>query len=103
MGLVTISPKTGDIELQTGYYMMAQFSRDIPVGATVLETKNSEINSTDGHIDGIAGIAALNPDQSRTVVIVSTRDSNTSVTVHFSRDAWTGDILPNSTTTWVLS
>ena len=102
-GMVTINNEK-NYELEILYYVMAQFSRFMPVGATVLETDGSAFYSSSDYFHDIAGVASLNPDDhKRVVVIASNRTEDTSVTVAFqSGDSWTGSVQSGSVTTWVL-
>lgn len=96
-GLVTVD--NGAYTFQTAYYMMAQFSKFMPPGATVL-SGNGSYSYSNG---GIQSVASKNPDGSRTVVIQNTFGND--VYVHLntkSGQEWSGNVLANSVTTWVL-
>jgi glucosylceramidase len=97
-GLVTIN--NGQYTFQTAYYMMAQFSKFMPVGATVLSGTGSYTYSSGG---GVQSVASLNPDGTRTVVIENTFGND--IYIHLtttSGQEWSGNIPTNSVTTWVL-
>jgi glucan endo-1,6-beta-glucosidase len=97
-GLVTISG--GSYKLQTAYYMMAQFSKFMPRGATVLNGSGSYTYS-DG--TGIQSVASLNPDGTRTVVIMNTFSNDVYVTLKTkSGGTWSGNVPTKSVVTWVL-
>lgn len=99
-GLVTVDTSTGTYDFQIDYYMMAQFSKFMPKGATVLNGTGSYTYS-DG--TGIESVATLNPDGTRTVVMTSKMSSDYHVTVKTgSGETWSGRVLANSVVTWVL-
>lgn len=98
-GLVVIS-SDGTYQLQTSYYIMAQFSKYIPPGAQIYSGSGSaELGS-----GGIQSVASLNPDGTRTVVISNTYGNDVYTHVHFtsSGEEWSGNIASDSVTTWVL-
>lgn len=96
-GLVTIN--NGAYTFQTAYYMMAQFSKFMPPGATVL-SGNGSYSYSNG---GIQSVASKNPDGSRTVVIQNTFGNDVYVHVNTkSGQEWSGNVQANSVTTWVL-
>ena len=95
-GLVTVD--NGSVTRQVDYYMMGQFSRYIPVGATVL-------SSDDGGSGGgnVESVVTLNPDGTRTVVIVNKGgDVTASASFQTGGDSWTGDVPGQSVVSWVL-
>ena len=97
-GLVTIN--NGEYTFQTAYYMMAQFSKFMPVGATVLSGTGSYTYSSGA---GVESVASLNPDQTRTVVIENTFGNDIYVTLSTSSgEEWSGNVPTNSVTTWLL-
>jgi glucosylceramidase len=98
-GLVTINGD-GSYTFETAYYMIAQFSKFIPVGAIVLSGTGSYTYSNGG---GVQSVASLNPDGTRSVVIENTFDNDVYVTLSTeSGEEWSGDIPSESVTTWVL-
>ncbi|GKZ25190.1 endo-1,6-beta-D-glucanase neg1 [Aspergillus brasiliensis] len=98
-GLVTINDDDS-YTLNTAYYMMAQFSKFMPPGATVLNGTGSYTYSGSG---GIQSVASLNPDGTRTVVIENTFSNDVYLTVSTeSGEEWSGNIPSESVTTWVL-
>ncbi|KAL7919605.1 glycoside hydrolase family 30 protein [Trichoderma austrokoningii] len=97
-GLVTIN--NGEYTFQTAYYMMAQYSKFMPVGATVLSGTGSYTYSGSG---GIQSVASLNPDGTRTVVIENTFGND--IYIHLTTQSgqeWSGNVPTESVTTWVL-
>lgn len=95
LGLVTID-QNGEFVFQVAYFLIAQFSRFIRPGAVVLDTSSSSSSLVDG-------VASLNQDLSRSVVIVNRFGFDISLVVDFmSGDTWLGDVPGNSTTTWIL-
>lgn len=97
-GLVTVND--GSYTFETAYYMMAQFSKFIPVGATILSGNGSYTYSNGG---GVQSVASLNPDGSRSVVIENLFDNDIYLTLTTdSGEEWSGDIPSESVTTWVL-
>jgi glucan endo-1,6-beta-glucosidase len=99
-GLVVVDTASDSYTFQVDYYMMAQFSKFMPRGATVLaSTQNAAY--ADG--TGIQMTGSLNPDGTRTVVIENKFKNNIYVTVQMaSGDSWSGDVYVNSTVTWLL-
>jgi glucosylceramidase len=92
-GLVTIA--NGAYTFQTAYYMIAQFSKFMPPGATVL--------SGTGSSGGLQSVASLNPDGTRTVVIENTFSNDIYLTLTTtSGEEWSGNIPTESVTTWIL-
>jgi glucosylceramidase len=79
--------------------MMAQFSKFIPKGATVL----SGTGSAEDGPGGIQSVATLNPDGTRTVVILNTYSNAIYLTLKTSSgQTWSGNIPTESVVTWVL-
>ncbi|CAI7635296.1 unnamed protein product [Penicillium pancosmium] len=98
-GLVTVNDD-GSYTFETAYYMMAQFSKFIPVGATILSGNGSYTYSGGG---GVQSVASLNPDGTRSVVIENLFDNDIYLTLNTkSGEEWSGDIPSESVTTWVL-
>lgn len=82
------------------YYMLAQFSKFMPSGATVLDGSGS-YTYDDG--TGLQNVATINPDGSRTVVMTNKFANDIYVTVTMqSGDEWSGRVYSNSVVTWVL-
>lgn len=99
-GLVTVNAAAGTYTFQVDYYMMAQFSKHMPKGATVLRGTGSYTHS-DG--TGLEAVATLNPDETRTVVIVNKLSNHAFVMLETgSGETWSGRVYSNSVTTWVL-
>ena len=97
-GLVTIN-NNGSYTLNIDYYMIAQFSKFIPRGARILGGSGSWTFS-DG---GIQSVASLNPDGTRTVVIMNTFEDDRCIFLKTeSGQEWSGDIPGSSVVTWVL-
>ncbi|KAK8078712.1 glycoside hydrolase family 30 protein [Apiospora phragmitis] len=83
------------------YYMLAQYSKYIPHGATVLAGSGSYTYSESGA--GIQSVATRNPDGSRTVVVENTFGNDAYLTLNTTAgEQWSGKILANSVVTWVL-
>ncbi|KAK8030241.1 glucan endo-1-6-glucosidase BGN16.3 [Apiospora rasikravindrae] len=84
------------------YYMMAQYSKYIPKGATVLAGTGSYTYSDSGA--GIQSVATANPDGTRTVVVENTFGNDIYLTLNATAkgEQWSGKILANSVVTWVL-
>lgn len=99
-GLVVVDTAAKTYSLAVDYYMMAQFSRFMPSGATVLNGSGS-YSYDDG--TGIQSVASLNPDGTRTVVMTNRFSNDVYVTVSMqSGDKWSGRVYQNSVVTWVL-
>ncbi|KAJ4391022.1 Endo-1,6-beta-D-glucanase neg1 [Gnomoniopsis smithogilvyi] len=99
-GLVVVDTSAGTYSLAIDYYMMAQFSKFIPTGATILDGTGSY---TYGDGTGIQSVASLNPDGSKTVVITNKFGNDVYVTVSLeSGKTWSGRVYQNSVVTWVL-
>lgn len=97
-GLVTIS--NGGYQFQTAYYMMAQFSKFMPPGAIVLNGSGSYTYSNGG---GVQSVASLNPDGTRSVVIMNMFGNDIYVSLNTnSGEEWSGNIPSESVVTWVL-
>lgn len=97
-GLVTIND--GGYTFELAYYMMAQFSKFIPRGAIVLSGTGSYTYSSD---EGIQSVATLNPDGTRTVVILNTFSNDVYTTVTTSSgEEWSGNVPTKSVVTWIL-
>ncbi|KAK4093994.1 CAZyme family GH30 [Purpureocillium lilacinum] len=98
-GLVTINDN-GTYTFQTAYYMMAQFSKFMPPGSTVLHDNGTYVHESGA---GISAVASETPDGSRTVVIKNTFGNDIYVFLNTtSGQKWSGNIPMNSVTTWVL-
>lgn len=99
-GLFVVDTSARTYSFAIDYYMMAQFSKFMPKGATVLSGTGS-YSYGDG--TGIQSVASLNPDGSRTVVITNKFGNDVYVTVSAkSGDKWSGRVYQNSVVTWVL-
>ncbi|KFY05345.1 hypothetical protein O988_00081 [Pseudogymnoascus sp. VKM F-3808] len=99
-GLVVVDTVAGTYNFTTDYYMMGQFSKFMPRGATVLAGTGSSTNA-DG--EGVESVASINPDLSRSVVIENkfTNPVYVSLTTK-SGETWSGKVEAQSVTTWVL-
>lgn len=103
-GLVVVDPAARTYRFTVDYYMLAQYSRYMPRGATVLAGAGSY---TYGGGAGIQSVASANPDGTRTVVVENTFGDDVYLTLAVNTTAaggeqWTGKILANSVVTWVL-
>ncbi|CAJ2504656.1 Uu.00g120500.m01.CDS01 [Anthostomella pinea] len=99
-GLFIVDKDAGTYEFTVDYYMLAQVSKFIPKGATILDGSGS--HSYDGY-SGIQSVASLNPDGTRTVVIENTFGNDVYVTVDTkSGETWSGTVPANSVVTWIL-
>lgn len=99
-GLVVVDTSALTYTLQIDYYMMAQFSKFMPSGATVL---NGTGSYTYGDGTGIESVATLNPDGSKTIVMTNKFANDIYVTVDLqSGSSWSGRVYENSVVTWVL-
>jgi glucosylceramidase len=97
-GLVETS--NGGYTLNVDYYVLAQFSKFIPQGATVLSGTGS-YSYGDG--TGIQSVATKNPDGSRTVVIWNAFANDVFTTTTFgSGQVWSGNVPASSVVTWTL-
>jgi len=99
-GLVTVDTAAGTYEMQVDYYMMGQYSKFMPRGATVLQGGGS-FTYPDG--TGVQSVASLNPDGSRTVVIENKIASDLYLTLTTkSGQTWSGLVHQSSVVTWIL-
>ncbi|KAI1497953.1 putative beta-1,6-glucanase Neg1 [Biscogniauxia marginata] len=99
-GLFVVDQSAGTYEYTVDYYMLAQYSKFIPKGATILSGTGSY--SYDGY-QGIQSVASLNPDGTRTVVIENTFGNDVYVTVDAkSGEQWSGNVPAESVVTWIL-
>lgn len=99
-GLFVVDTSARTYSFAIDYYMMAQFSKFIPKGATVL---NGTGSYSYGDGTGIQSVATVNPDGTRTVVITNKFGNDVYVTVSAkSGDKWSGRVYQNSVVTWVL-
>lgn len=99
-GLVVVDAAAGEYRFAVDYYMLAQFSRFMPRGATVLSGSGSWAYE-DG--TGLQSVASLNPDGSRTVVMTNLFAVDVYVTVELrSGGSWSGRVYKESVVTWVL-
>ncbi|KAI1775923.1 glycoside hydrolase family 30 protein [Hypoxylon cercidicola] len=99
-GLFIVDQNAGTYEYTVDYYMLAQFSKYIPKGATILSGSGSY--SYDGY-SGIQSVASKNPDGTRTVVVENTFGNDIYLTLNTTGgEQWSGNLLANSVTTWIL-
>lgn len=99
-GLVVVDTSTGNYDFAIDYYMMGQFSKYIPKGATILAGTGS-YTYDDG--TGLQSVASLNPDGSKTVVMTNKFSNDIYVTVSLtSGKQWSGRVYKNSVVTWTL-
>lgn len=99
-GLFVVDEAAKTFEYTVDYYMLAQFSKYIPKGAVILNGSGS--HSYDGY-SGIQSVASKNPDGTRTVVVENTFGNDIYLTLNTtSGEQWSGNLLANSVTTWVL-
>ncbi|KAI0888524.1 glycoside hydrolase family 30 protein [Annulohypoxylon maeteangense] len=99
-GLFVVDEAAKSYEYTVDYYILAQFSKYIPTGATILSGSGSY--SYDGY-SGIQSVASMNPDGTRTVVVENTFASDVYLTLNTtSGEQWSGSLLGNSVTTWIL-
>lgn len=97
-GLVTVR-NDRTYTLNTAYYMMAQFSRYMPKGSRVVPLTG---NGGNGNGD-LQSIATVNPNGSRTVVILNTFANTVFMQMNTtSGTVWSGSLPPSSVVTWVL-
>ena len=98
-GLVIIKAD-GTYTLNTAYYMMAQFSKYMPRGAVVMPVSGSGTNSKG---ESVQSVATLNPDGTRTVVVLNTVVNDVWMVLNTTGGQhWSGVLPGQSTTTWVL-
>ena len=99
-GLVTVDAASGTYTKQIDYYMLGQYSRFMPRGATVLSGTGSY--TYDGGA-GIQSVATRNSDGTRTVVIENTFGNDVYITLGTkSGETWSGLIRTKSVVTWLL-
>ncbi|KAK8096584.1 glucan endo-1-6-glucosidase BGN16.3 [Apiospora kogelbergensis] len=101
-GLVVVDTTAKTYSFSVDYYMMAQYSRYMPKGATVLAGTGSYTYPDSGV--GIQSVATSNPDGTRTVVVENTFGNDIYLTLNTTAkgEQWSGKILANSVVTWVL-
>jgi glucan endo-1,6-beta-glucosidase len=100
-GLVVVNTTAGTYNFTTDYYMMGQFSKFMPRGATVLAGTGSNTNATTGF--GVESVASLNPDGTRSVVIENKFTNDVYITLTTkSGETWSGLVETESVTTWIL-
>ncbi|KAK4496811.1 hypothetical protein PRZ48_012795 [Zasmidium cellare] len=98
-GLVRINDD-GSVTFNLAYYLMAQFSRFMPKGAIVLSMKGYSPTS---YKAGLQAVGSLNPDKTRTVVMMNTLTSAVFVRLMTGRgQMWSGSLPKSSVVTWVL-
>ncbi|EME45139.1 glycoside hydrolase family 30 protein [Dothistroma septosporum NZE10] len=98
-GLITINAD-GSYTLNTAYYMMAQFSKYMPRNAVVLPVNGS---GSDSLGETVQSVATINPDGTRSVVIMNTVQNDVWMTLNTTGgQQWSGVLPGQSTTTWVL-
>lgn len=99
-GLFLVNESAGTYEFTVDYYMLAQYSKFMPPGATVLSGTGSYQRDDQ---TGIQSVASLNPDGTRSVVIQSTMNADVYLTLDTaSGEQWSGNIPSNTVVTWVL-
>ncbi|KAJ9137085.1 Glycoside hydrolase family 30 protein [Pleurostoma richardsiae] len=98
-GLVVVDTTANSYSFAIDYYMIGQFSKFIPKGATVLSGTGS-YSYSDG--TGLQSVATLNPDGTRTVVIENKFSNDVYVTLTAATETWSGRVYENSVVTWVL-
>lgn len=98
-GIATLSG-SNDYQLEVDYYMMGQFSKGIPRGA-VLHTVTG--NQVDGSYTGIDSVASVNPDGTKSLVVMNSYGNPIYLTLNLkSGGAWSGLLPTKSLTTWTL-
>ncbi|KAK3390829.1 family 30 glycoside hydrolase [Podospora didyma] len=102
VGLVMINPTAKTYELQTHHYMLAQFSKFIPRGASVLSSSLSSASSRSA--TGVDAVFAETPDGFRAVVIVNKNAQDVYITVEtrVAGEIWSGPVGKTSVVTWML-
>lgn len=99
-GLFLVDEQAGTYSFTIDYYMLAQYSKFIPVGAVVVQGTGS-YTYEDG--TGVQSVATMNPDGSRTVVIESTLEDDMTISLNTaSGENWSGMVPARSVVTWVL-
>ncbi|KAK5996216.1 Endo-1,6-beta-D-glucanase [Cladobotryum mycophilum] len=100
-GIVTVSPDGSGYKKEIDYYMMGQFSKYIPKGATVVDGTGSYLFDAN---TGLESVATINPDGTRTVVIQNRYNNDVWVSVQAESEGqpWGGRVPSRSVTTWVL-
>lgn len=100
-GIIVVDTNTGTYTKTVDYYMMGQFSKFMPRGATVLSTTGS---FDYGGGQKVESTASANPDGTTTVVIQNGFNNEIYVTVTMaSGKTWSGPLIAQSVTTWVLT
>lgn len=95
-----VETNNGGCLLNIDYYIIAQLSKFIPQGATIL-SGSGNFSYPDG--SGIQRVASRNPDGTRTVVIWNSFGNDIYVTVSMGcGEEWGGDVPGSSVVTWVL-
>lgn len=98
-GLVEVDAGSDSYTPQIDYYMLGQFSKFIPKGATILNGTGS-YDYGNGKIESTA---SLNPDGTRSVVIENTFTNDVYLTLTTgSGETWSGPLLAQSVVTWLL-
>jgi len=93
-GLVTVNDAS-DYEFTMAYYLIAQFSKFMPKGSTVLDGS--------GSYEDVQSVASLNPDGTRSVVILNKKQEELYLRLNTTGgESWSGAIPSNSIVTWVL-
>jgi glucosylceramidase len=93
-GVVTVHSGTGEITRSGQYWAFAHYSRHI--------RRNAIVIGSQGTIDGIAHVAATNPDGSYVVVLTNTGATQKNVEIRFGKSAAQASLQPDSiaTLTW---
>jgi glucosylceramidase len=98
-GIVQVDMDARNYTLTEDYYKLGQFSKYVQTEAVYLNTTGSH-DYRDG--TGVQASAFLNPDGTRTLVIVNKIKNDLKVQAIFSSGQWSGNVLARSVTTWVL-
>lgn len=99
-GLVTVDTSNKNYTLNTDFYFLAQYSKYIQRGATMLNTTGSY---SYGNGQQVQAVAALNPDKSRTLVFWNGFNNQVYLTLTTkSGETWSGPLYAQSATTWTL-